>query len=315
MKGTSLLVLVLCISFVGLCQATVANTIYTINLTPQQVVDVEPVYENEHSYGLGFCFIQRYNETYMNCTIQHNVDELQQATINSGFRGETGQVLYSFPITQKYKLHGIYFFDNSTLNTLLDGGWYVNLIARDFPLGQIRGQIEQQDRFYAYLNPQNSIPRATGTSAAGVAVATYSYDSRVIDIDLVHSVTATSSTQLGLGAAGQPGVPLRTYFGDSPLHPYSTLTRLETENLFEDEFYLSVLSHSNPLGDIRGQLDTIDYIQAGFSSALSGSANGTGNAIFSYNCNTQVLEYVIVHSVQNVFNATMVSRQIGRAHV
>lgn len=51
------------------------------------------------------------------------------------------------------------------LNNILDGLWYIEMSSIDYPNGEIRGQITHQDRFYASLSPQNTIPRASGTDA------------------------------------------------------------------------------------------------------------------------------------------------------
>ena len=92
------------------------ETVYTVSLSPNQVVDQPVLPENENSYGTGFCKLDRYSKVFLphsgiqvneikktkpaqlTCSIQHNVDEVLNVTINRGQRGRTGAALYVFPV-------------------------------------------------------------------------------------------------------------------------------------------------------------------------------------------------------------------------
>jgi len=238
--------------------------------------------------------VYRYSEPpSASCVVQHNIGELRNATINFGERGSIGPVLYEFDVSQGWTLVKYFEFDVASLENLLDGLWYIQLSSLDFPDGEIRGQIEHRDRFYSILTPQNTIPRSSGTDAHGIALGSYDYQRNSLIFDLVHDVTSAQSTNLGMAPLGRVGPIIDTFEGDSPIFPIAITSASETANLFSDSLYLDIRSRSNPRGDIRGQFITIDYIHAGWTALFPGD----GAALLSYNCDTRMLEYVIVHDI------------------
>ena len=85
------------------------------------------------------------------------------------------------------------------------------------------------------------------------------------------------------------------------------LSLSEEDAIYEDLLYLNVPSTANPTGDIRGQLITIDYIEEGaFTAEILGqyvqpsavSTENVGCGIVTYNCDTKVMEYLLMHSIE-----------------
>ena len=69
--------------------------------------------------------------------------------------------------------------------------------------------------------------------------------------------------------------------------------------------YLSVASKANPSGDIRGQVEGIDYVETGaFTAHLTGQnvvspveTEYRGCVIVSFNCQSNLLEYLVMHNI------------------
>ena len=87
--------------------------------------------------------------------------------------------------------------------------------------------------------------------------------------------------------------------------------------------YLTVSSKANPNGDIRGQLEGVDYIETGsFTAYLTGDNNiiippvesgYRGCAVVSFNCETNVLEYLVMHNIPVSTGAALFLGEKGTA--
>lgn len=299
--------------FIPSIHCGVSETIYTSTLSPNQVINSYVSGANELSIGISVCTVDRYSSPpSVTCNIQHNVDELISGVVMNGPVGSEGSLVTEINIARGLDLLVTFTLDNINMyNTFLDGGMYIQLASVDYPNGELRGQILHSDQFYASLLSSNTIPRASGTDATGLAVGKYLPTDRALDFDLVHDVTQPIATEVYIGAPGSQGSLQASLPGESPLFDVLQLTRSENDALLNDLLYLNVNSQTNPLGDIRGQLVSIDYIANGaFTALLSGENANTpspalGTAVFSYNCQTGFLEYVVMHSVDDSVSAVV----------
>jgi len=299
-------VLLLCLLAWGTV-GVVYETVYTSTLTPNQVYQGVVDATNSNFYGLALCRVLRYSQpALVGCEIQHNVDEVTRAAIYRGEPGTQGAFVTNITVTPGYSYRVSFpLTQNSDLIDFLDGGYYIELTALDYRGGAIRGQILQEQEYYAELLPRNTVPRASGTNAEGIVIANFDAAARRLDLNAIHDVTRPLSLEIRTGGTGEIGRLEDTLPGTSPLHQSQPFTRTETDSLLAQAIYLNVPSQNNPLGDIRGPLTAINSIEEGsYSSVLvDGAGTPRGVAIFSLNCVDYMLQYSIYHNVSNVQSA------------
>jgi len=196
----------------------------------------------------------------------------------------------------------------------LNGLFYITIFSNVYPLGEVRGQYLATNKFYASLTPGQTIPSSSGTNSAGLAVGTYSYYNprRLMAINLQHNVLNPTAVEIRAGSPGLVG-PLVTRLRTAvaPVIDSFQLTVGEEVEFLDDEFYIQVLSQANPNGEIRGQVLPIDSgPQAAFTSRLNGQnenpptlSSAVGCAIFTYDCSSQLFEYLVFHNVQSATSA------------
>mmetsp|Transcript_127592 Transcript_127592/g.190188 ORF Transcript_127592/g.190188 Transcript_127592/m.190188 type:complete len:593 (-) Transcript_127592:76-1854(-) len=326
MRAHLLVVLVL---FSYFARGAFVETVYTATLSTNQEVPL-PL-DPPQSAGTGVCVLTRHsNPPILDCEIQHNVIQATAAHLHLAPRGVAGRVAFSFSgsiathFRQAFKLIDMEDYPVSAqINDFLSGLFYINIHSDDYPSGEIRGQLEQTDRFYARLSSSNTIPHASGTSAHGIVVGTYSTQNRELAFDIVHSVQQplTSGLEIRQGAAGIVG-PLVYSFKNAQSPSFQTVqyTINEESDFFKDLHYINVLSNRNPTGEIRGQIVTIDYIdELSFTVRMDADqvipgpveSNNRGVGLFAYHCDTKILEYVLMHNVPDALGAFIGAAPLG----
>jgi len=315
MKGTLVVAVLFCIIQIGYCGF--AETAYTASLSEDQVV---PLLQNgpttQNVRGTAVCIYDRYSTPpVIDCEVQHEVTDITSAQILVGARGTEGVVFHNFTaiyalnFRQRIPLVGSPGYSVAQQEQdFLNGKFFIQIASRTYPNGLIRGQIEHTNRFYTRLSFANTIPHAGGTSATGVGVGTFSFTSpaRKFIVNLVHSVSRPSQhgIQIHNGRRGQVGPMLYNFQHDYPLNYRTTIS--EMHEFLHDLQYMNIASFDHPSGEIRGQLVTIDYIpEVAFTSRLSSegvvpavtASRNRGCALFSFNCETHTLEYLIMHDI------------------
>lgn len=312
------------LSAAGLGSALFGETVYTMTLLPSEVVNSPVVHDNSDSFGTGFCKLTRTEGAKtMFCEVEHNVNELISADIHVGARGEVGPIVFTFS-QEGFLLQGQFSFEDHATYTadqlqsfFLNGLFYLNIVSLDFENGEIRGQVNHGDRFYSIMTPSQTVPRATATGGTGIAVGTYDFERNELDFQLTHSVNNPLETQVGKGKAGDAGKLQGVLSGSSPLATVFPLTTQEDEDLFLDLLFLQVTSESNPTGEIRGQLVSIDYInQPAFTALLNGQQANSGTniegvAVVAYDCESRLMEYIVLHDGANPTDAFVVVGELG----
>lgn len=293
---------------VSCARAAFVESIYTTMLSGQQVIP-GPAPDQR---AAAICVYGRNEQPVsLDCEVQHNVSDVTSIQIMLGPRGSTGLPLFSFDdVSQGRNVREVFYFEDTEdysaidLQTIyLSGGMFVQIYSESYPMGHLRGQLEHAHRAYARMNAANTIPLATGTTSEGIFLATYSINSpdRYMEIDVVHDVIDPIALDMQKGEADDIG-PLVYSFPTftSPSFDTVDLTYTENDQFLQDLYYVNLPSSSNPTGDIRGQLDTIDYIYSvSFTTRLEGNGTeATGCGLFVYHCDQRILEYVIHHSIQ-----------------
>lgn len=314
----------------ALANAAWIETVRTGTLSANQVV---PATNGAPGYGGTFvCVLDRNSSPKtMDCEVQTDVDDVAEIQLYSGARGENGPLLYTFDNQFQAGYHLRQTFDlvdfngytvDQQITDFLNGHWYMTIGSDDFQGSIIRGQIEHIDRSYARMAVQNTIPRASGTSASGISLGTFTfYDpARTFQVDFVHNVIEPTGVEIREGIPGTVG-PLIYCFIDASSSVFHSVeyTIIEERELLADLQYIQILSENNPNGEIRGQLIAIDYIpNIAFTARLSGgeevpdvSTSSKGCGIVAYNCETRVLEYLVQHNVANPTGAFIHAAERG----
>eukprot|EP01094_Clydonella_sp_ATCC50884_P014168 TRINITY_DN2450_c0_g1_i2.p1 TRINITY_DN2450_c0_g1~~TRINITY_DN2450_c0_g1_i2.p1 ORF type:complete len:557 (+),score=126.41 TRINITY_DN2450_c0_g1_i2:178-1671(+) len=290
--------------------------------------DILPV-PHSRAKGVAVCTLERNaRPRVLDCEVQHDiVSGVVGAAIYEGVRRSRGRLLFEFPLdtvrtTHKNFRHTFLVEDTSESAFQLEqnfrnGLWYIELQSEEFPGGELRGQLEHRHRFFSRLSSEFTVPIASGTTSIGLAVATYKdFDPlRSVTPTVLHNVDEPISAQHREGAFGVVGQSLYRFKRyESPMRRESySLTVGEERDIFDDEHYIVVNSRKNPDGAVRGQWEAIDpYPEVAFTARLEGvqltppvNTRSRGAALFTYNCENRLLEYMVFHNADGAFKASM----------
>lgn len=319
-------VLLLVLSLVALASCTAwIETHYTGTFTAAQVAPVPP---DSLAEGTIVCQYERNTSPKtLDCEVQHTILGALTTTIHLGARGVAGNAIYSFPV-QPEGVFGTNFRHVFQLvdqvgytveqqeSDFLNGLWYVQTTSEDFAGGEIRAQLEHQDRFFVRLSSEETIPIASGSTARGLGLATYTvFDpKRTVQVDLIHSVRYPIGAEIRDAYAGTVGPLVHTFRSAvSPIRESIRYTIGEEREIFEDRHYVNILSSANPNGEVRGQIHTIDpYPEVALTARLEGiqvvpavNTLTRGCAIFTYDCNLRRMEYLVFHNAPNPIGAAI----------
>lgn len=252
-----------------------------------------------------------------------DVENVEAAHIHDGDLGFNGDVAFAFSAGT----NGIYSLAETDITDalmadLLNGEWYVNVHTTDYPDGEIRGQIVNDETVIVTfpLSGQQEVP-AVETAASGYAYAAVDQTDYALtltvrttgvdDATMAHIHTGRVGTNgdvlVGLEAAEEDGVWVI---------PADTMIDEATFNVLAGGgHYVNVHTPANPGGELRGQIITDNFVLATFP--LSGKqevpmvntqASGDGYALV--NTDDYMVEVVAVTS--GVDFATMAHIHTGR---
>jgi len=309
----SRLILAVALLFVA-CNASIhwIETVRTATLTGPQVI---PTAGSPTGYGTAVCNYDRNAvPPVFDCQVNHNVIDPTYAAIylgNSATVSNTLLLEFTVPLSPTFRQ--VFTISDagsqaSYEEAFLNGFFYITIFTNVYPAGEIRGQFLASDKFYARMGPEETIPRATGTNSRGLAVGTYSFYNprRLMSINLQHNVLNPTAVEIRVAQAGRVG-PLVTRLRNAvaPVIDSYQLTVGEEIEFFDDDFYIQVLSKANPNGEIRGQFAPMDSgPDAAFTTRLNGQnqnpptlSSAVGCGLFTYDCQTRLFEYLIIHNV------------------
>lgn len=166
------------------------------------------------------------------------------------------------------------------------GETYVNLHTEANPAGEIRGQLSLASfNFHAPLSGDAEVPPVE-TQASGVASLALSDSQTELDFTLVtHGLDDTTMAHIHIGASGENGPPVVFLFGPEEggvsrdgVLAEGTITEDDlimvadvfdgsmqslVDNLRSGDAYVNVHTVENPPGEVRGQVDGLERIEAG----------------------------------------------------
>eukprot|EP01095_Lingulamoeba_sp_RSL-Kostka_P011705 TRINITY_DN452_c1_g1_i1.p1 TRINITY_DN452_c1_g1~~TRINITY_DN452_c1_g1_i1.p1 ORF type:complete len:556 (-),score=197.91 TRINITY_DN452_c1_g1_i1:96-1739(-) len=299
--------------------STLSQTIYTSQLTSYNVEPELPFYLdiNEH-FGMAVCFYDR-NDHVLDCSLEIELVDPKSAAIFHGPVGQTGVKIYDFlfeaPLPdymrQKFRLQD---FNNYPIfiqeQDFLNGDWYIEVYSQQVEK-IIRGQLQQTDDLYALMNTEETFPPSFGGPSRGIVIANvlYSQDPIEVEFDIMHNVINAVRIEVGTGNVGVPGE--QSFFFTSiasPLFDSTKYTVNEEEQLLEGLQYIQIISESNRAGEIRGQIYQVDPVpDISFTGRMDGEqtnvkTNSRGCILVSYDCDTNIMEYLIFHNLEQTLN-------------
>ncbi len=154
--------------------------------------------------------------------------------------------------------------NNTQIQQLLDGLWYINIHSSAFPGGEIRGQVLPMITYDFPLSGEQEVPSndSTGSGNASVAIhpetglLTWNIEYQ----DLVANSTAAhfhGPAPVGVNAGVQVGIPGNpTSYGvtSGTLLGSNTINPTQVQQLLDGLWYINIHSTKFPGGEIRGQV-------------------------------------------------------------
>jgi len=339
MKRTATLfcfVLLLALCLFEPVQGNFIETIYTAVLSPDSVV---PTRSGTGGEGIAVCIYNRnLVPASLDCEVQYFVDSVFgpfYAGIYRGNPSQNGDLIYEFDVEIDSNFRQIFTLDdiniikefsNETYSSkqqehdFLNGNWYIIISSPDYQFGDIRGSLKHEHFMYARMSNGNVVPKideTQKTNSHGLAVGSYSYFNphKTANFFIMHDVSNASRITINEGKSGEIG------FSDFAFSAASTsliediiYTSTTEEKLLLEEQYMQITSLTRPNGEIRSQIFPIDQLPpVAFTARLDGlsvlpnhvATIARGCGLFSLNCKTLRLDYLVYHTVSTPTGAWM----------
>jgi len=158
------------------------------------------------------------------------------------------------------------------------------------------------------LDSTQTIPPVGNTASNGILLGVYTFSQprRTLQLEILHDVEQPIGLEFRIGSPGNYGTfafSLAEY--DSPIFETVQITYEEQDSFFAELAYAQVDSVNYNFGEIRGQVQVVDYLPTPkFNSRLSGTqaipvvnTQALGCGLISFDCGTRILELLLVHSV------------------
>ena len=253
-----------------------------------------------------------------------DVDNVEAAHIHDGTLGFNGPVAFGFTNNGS----GVYEIDETDVTAdliedLQSGGWYINVHTTDFPDGELRGQIVNDDTLILTfpLSGSQEVP-AVSTSAEGFAYLSLDQSNFAVTLTVrTEGVDDATMAHIHTGRVGKNGGVLVGLDPDEDeagvwVAPSGTMI---DESIFavlaSGGHYVNVHTPAFPSGELRGQILTDDFVLATFPlsgkqevPAVTTQASGDGYALV----NTETFDLELVAVTTGVEFATMAHIHTGR---
>jgi len=198
------------------------------------------------------------DQKHLRYHIEHGVVSPTNGHIHYGPAGVEGPVAHGFssftsPIDETWDL------TSADVDSLLAGHLYINIHSAAFPLGEIRGQIKEQQVQYTFVldQSQENLCAGTGSPAVGSAQATLKPCGKELTIDATHNVPMPTGAHIHLApVCVNGGIVYPFASATSPIKGIWYLGSPDIIDFLQHDLYMNVHSTPFPAGEIRGQLVT-----------------------------------------------------------
>jgi len=149
--------------------------------------------------------------------IYHSVDSPTGAWMNLGASGTLGSRIWPLARAEN-PIYGTRVLTPTEILAFYEGTLYVTVESLVHPEGEIRGQINNNYDYYAYLSPSQVVPPRTssGVGCATLRLNEKTNDGQVLNYDIHFTIPQTNDASVDL-VQGVPGLAGDTYahIGDS----------------------------------------------------------------------------------------------------
>ncbi|MBX2858928.1 MAG: CHRD domain-containing protein [Cellvibrionaceae bacterium] len=289
----------------------------------QQVPGVETA-----AKGYGYGWVNRDTSALQIRVITENIEDILAAHIHDGRVGENGGI--NIALESVSGEPGVWSTPaNTTINaaaldTLLSGGYYVNVHTSQNPTGEIRGQVVSEDFAVAAfkLSGAQEFP-LVDSAASGNGYALIDKARNVMELTvLTEGVDDATIAHIHGQNVGRNGGVLTALQQDDDdpsiwrLAPDTVLQPSVIDQLLAGGHYVNVHTPANASGEIRGQIITDNFVLATFD--LSGSQEvpalqtvASGNAYALMDENTYGVQLTVDTDNIDVTVAHIHSNRIG----
>ena len=177
--------------------------------------------------------------------------------------GENGGVVFALDVGL-VTITGEFTLTPEQEGDLLNGLYYINIHTDANPGGELRGQILPRNFFVGVMSGLQEFPPNTQTEAVGAFAAKYDPNEMSLAFLIDHDVVDASAMHIhGPAAPGQNAGVVFDLGDPTPPAIGEVVLDVEQEgDLFQGLYYINVHSPTFPAGEIRGQMRSLQNVQA-----------------------------------------------------
>ena len=318
-------VILFCLVLILPISSEFVSTVYTGVLSTEAVV---PSQSDTNGNGVAVCIYSRNaSPKTIDCEVQFSLQSQFGPYYSGIYRGnpsQNGPLLYEFEgeiisnFRQRFFVEDLILDDGSTYTVeeqehdFLNGKWHILITSPNLEYAALRANLLQEHFMYARLENSNvkpSIYNSDSIDSHGLIIGSYSYFDPFKTAEFVLSHDVEGAIRAGLYEGEIDEIGPADFVFESPGEITQTVSySLDMESrLFNDEQYFQIDSITYTNGELRGQMNTIDQMPpVSFTARLDGAnvipkvttlARGCG--LFSLNCHTLELEYLVHHTTSD----------------
>lgn len=263
-----------------------------------------------------------------------DISGISGAHIHRGVAGVSGSVVFplftaaSGAFDASHPVSGTIPLSVAQLMALIDNEYYVNVHTPEFPAGALRGQLQAMatpTHLTALLTGRTETP-AVDTNAVGLARITLYPELGTLHYSVaVTDITDVTASHIHFAPKGQSGGVVFALYNSNSGRPFDAANPVagaalpsakDWVDLLSGYHYINVHTNAHPSGEIRGQIDATQLLEARLSAASEVPpvvSNARGHALMALNPTATALDYRVL--VENITDITASHIHRGAAGV
>jgi hypothetical protein len=197
--------------------------------------------------------------------IMHNVEGALAVNLHDNATAtENGPILHSTPtFVSNTLITGSFKIARPNLANMFNNKQYFQVTSATHPQGAIRGSVTLAPYGFQYVAMLDIQSTATPSTSKGVGLMIGSTSGKYFGVSMQHNVPDFTNAAV-LGTATYCNTAPNTIFnftsnGKAISEVFETATDADKTNLEAGNYYIQITSESNPLGDIRGQIQPTTF--------------------------------------------------------